>query len=86
MKTQNNKQLYDDCIKQAKEVIGHIVGDIDEMFNRDAIVRSVTLHLAQMYYSMKTNENFRKEQEEMDVRTKQMIEGLKYYPKRTEEF
>lgn len=80
MNSIETKRKYEECITQAKEVLGHIVPDIEVMYHHDPIVRTVTLHLAQMYFLIKTNEHFQKESEDIDIRIKQMLEGLKLYP------
>jgi hypothetical protein len=72
-----NSTVYNDCIERAKEVVRILVDDFDVKFVRDYKVKSITLHIAQMYYLFETNQSFAQDRKEQEFRVRQMLEALK---------
>lgn len=75
----NRQEVYEDCIRQASDMVRLLVEDFDKKYTYEPLVRSITLHLASLYYLIQTNENFQFERERMAFQAQQLLEGLKTY-------
>lgn len=75
----SKEEVYEQCIKQASDMVSLLVEDFDKKYAHEPLVRSFTLHLAQMYYLVQTNKNFQDERERMLIQTQQLLQGLQSY-------
>lgn len=75
----DRQEVYENCIRQASDMVRLLVDDFDKKYAYEPLVRSFTLHLAQLYLTIQTNENFQHEREMMAFQAQQLLEGLKTY-------
>lgn len=75
----DKNEVYEQCIAQASDMVSLLVDNFEKRYAYEPVVRSVTLHLASLYYLVQTNEHFQFEREVEAIKTQQLLEGLKSY-------